>query len=87
MMCLPCINIIPRFTLSLENLVNRPFLTRNQGKPGIVRELCIIFIQVRNKSGKMNHLVHISYKSSLSMVARELVVLFVINKCELCHFA
>ena len=35
------------FILHLEDLENRPFLQKLQGKPGKVREFSIIFIQVR----------------------------------------
>ena len=47
------------FILNLENLENRAIFTKSQGKPGIVRELFIIFIQIREKSGKTKHLVYI----------------------------
>ena len=33
----------------------------SQGKPAIIREICIIFIQVREKSGKADHLVNILF--------------------------
>ena len=38
-----------------------PFWSNNLGKPGIVMEVAIIFIQVREKSGKANCFVYISF--------------------------
>ena len=35
--------------LNLENLENGPIFAKNQGKPGIVREFPINFIQVKEK--------------------------------------
>ena len=37
------------------------FFTKSQGKPGLVRELFILFIQVREKSGKTKYLVNLSF--------------------------
>jgi len=53
-------------------------------EPGIVREFCITFIQVREKSGKTNYLVHISFSLTLHGCCKH-VVPFVISKCELYH--
>ena len=40
--------------------------SKSQGKPGIVREFRIIFIQIREKSGKTDYLVLILFSLSLS---------------------
>ena len=45
---------------NLENLGNRPFL-QNVGKPGIVRERFIIFIQVRENKVFSLHNIFINY--------------------------
>ena len=60
---------------------------KTQGKPGIIREFSIVLIQVREKSKKTNCLVHISFSLTLSMVACKMAVPFVVNKCDLHHFA
>ena len=60
---------------------------KSQGKPGIVKEFCIIFIQVREKPGKTDYLVHILFSSSLFIVTHQVVAQFVVSKCELYHFA
>ena len=41
---------------------------KSQGKPGKVREFSIIFIEVKEKTGNTNYLVHISLSLTLSMV-------------------
>jgi len=46
------------------NLENRPF-TKSQGKPGMVRESTVIFIQVGEKSWKANYLVHVSFSCTV----------------------
>ena len=46
---------------------------KNHGKPGIVREFFIIFIQVREKPGKTDYLVHVLF-SSVCIVPRKVVV-------------
>ena len=60
---------------------------KSQGKPGIVRELSIIFIQVREKSGKTKYLVHISSSLTIGIVVRKVVALLVASECELYHLA
>ena len=60
--------------------------TKSLGKPGIAREFSITFIQVREKSGKTNYLVDISFSLTIGMVVREVVVLIVVSKCERYHF-
>ena len=45
-------------------------------------EVSIIFIQVREKSGK-NYLVSISFSLAISLVIRKVVAPFVVNKYEL----
>ena len=75
------------FILNLENLENRPFLQKNQGKPGIVRELFTIFIQVKEKSGKTKYLVYISFSLTIGIVVRKVVALIVASECELDHLA
>ena len=47
--------------------------TKIQGKPGIVSEFSIIFIQVRENSGKTNYLVSILFSLALSMIVRMVV--------------
>ena len=59
---------------------------KSQGKPGIVREFCIIFIQVRKSQGKL-YLVRILFSLSLWMVVRKVAVQFVVSKWEFYHFA
>ena len=72
---------------NLENLENRQFFAKCQGKPGIVRELFIIFIQVREKSGKTKYPVYISFSLTIGIVVREVVALSVASECELYHLA
>ena len=50
-------------------------------------EFSIIFIQVREDSGKTNYLVHILFSLTLCMVVCKVVALIVVSKCELYHFA
>ena len=45
-----------------------PFWSNNLGKPGIVREVPIIFIQVREKSGKTNCLVYLSFSLTRALL-------------------
>ena len=52
-----------------------------QGKPGIVREFSIIFIQSREKSGKSNYEVRISFSLSVGMVVCKAINLIVVCKC------
>ena len=59
--------------------------TKSQGKPGIVRELFIISVQVREKSGKTKYLVYISFSVTIGIVVREVVALIVASECELYH--
>ena len=59
---------------------------KNQGKTGIIREFCIIFIQVKEKLGITDYLVHILFLSSPCVVERKVVVLFALSKPELHHF-
>ena len=60
---------------------------KNQGKPVVVREISVIFIQVREKSGKTNffspHIIFID----LCMAVCKVVVPFPLSKCKLYHFA
>ena len=60
---------------------------KSQGKPGKVSELCTIHIQVMRKSGTTEYLVHALLSSSLRIVVYKMVVLFVVSKCKLYHFA
>ena len=60
---------------------------KNQGKPGIVRELFIIFIQVMEKSEKTKYLVYISFSLTIGIVVRKVVALSVVSKCGLYHLA
>ena len=46
---------------------------KSEGKPGIVREFSIICIQVREKSGKTNYLVSISFLLTIGTVVRKVV--------------
>ena len=88
------IRLCNHFILSTKNRVHtepgipgKPrkcaIFTKSQGKPGIVREFFIIFIQAREKSGKAGYLGHILFSSSLCKV----VFLFVVSKCEFYHRA
>ena len=81
------ISCVTGFILNLENLESRPFCTKIQGKTRIVMEFCMIVIQVRKKSRETDYLVHILFSSSLCIVTHKVVVLFVVSKCELYHFA
>ena len=69
--------------MNLENLESRPFFAKSQGKPGIVREFCIIFTQVRERPRKVNYLVSISFLSTIGRVVHKVIALIVISKCEL----
>ena len=46
------------FIVNLENLDNRPFFTKSQGKPELGK-YCIIFVQVRSRPEKKMYLVNI----------------------------
>ena len=59
--------------------------TKSQGKPGIVRERFIVFIQIREKSGKTKYLVYISFSLTIGIVVRKVVALIVASECELYH--
>ena len=61
--------------------------TKSQGKPGIVRELFMLFIQVREKSGKTKYLVYISFSLTIGMVVHKVVALIVASEYELYHLA
>ena len=50
----------------------------------MVRESTVIFIQVGEKSGKANYLVHVSFSCT---VVCKVVVPFAVSECKLCHFA
>ena len=52
---------------------------KSQGKPGIVKEFCIIFIQFKEKPGKTDYLVHILFSSSLFIVTHQVVAQFVVS--------
>ena len=53
---------------------------KNQGKPGIVREFSIILMEVREKSGKANYLVLISFSLTHAwLLANWLFYLFSAN--------
>ena len=60
---------------------------KSQGKPGVVMEFSIIFIQVREKSWKTNHLVSISFSLTIGMVVCKVIALIVASRYELYHFA
>ena len=68
-------------TESLENLGNRPFFAKSQGKPGIVREYSIIFINIRESKLFSPHIMFINSR----MAVRKVDVPFVVSKCELYH--
>ena len=53
----------------------------------MVREFLIIFIHVREKSGKTDYLVYISFSLTIGIVVRKVVALSVASKCELYHLA
>ena len=59
---------------------------KSNGKAGIVRIFSIIFVQVREKSGRPDYLVHMSFSLTLCMVVYKVIAQFVISKCELYHF-
>ena len=50
-------------------------------------ELCMLLIQVREKSGKTKYLVYISFSLTIGIVVRKVVALIVASECELCHLA
>ena len=60
---------------------------KSQEKSGLVKGFSIIFIHVREKSGKKDYLVHISFSLTLCMVICKVVVRFLVSKFELYHFA
>jgi len=64
-----------------------PIFATSRGKSGIVREFSIIFIQVKEKSGKTNYLVSISFSLTIGMIAGKVVALIVVCKCERHHLA
>ena len=45
----------------------------------------MIFVQVREKSGKTKYLVYISFSLTISIVVHKVVALIVASECELCH--
>ena len=47
----------------------------------------MIFIQVREKSGKAKHLVYISFSLTIGIVVRKVVALIITSECEHCHLA
>ena len=53
----------------------------------MVRELFIIFIQVREKPEKTKYLAHISLSLTIGIVVRKVVALIVASECELYHLA
>ena len=53
----------------------------------MVRELLIIFIQVREKSGKTKYLVYISFLLTIGIVVRRVVALIVASEGKLYHLA
>ena len=61
--------------------------TESEGKPGIVREFSIILIQVKEKSGKANYLVIMSFSLTIGMVVRKVIALIVVSRCKLFHLA
>ena len=58
-----------------------PIFATSRGKSGIVREFSIIFIQVKEKSGKTNYLVNV-FSLTNGMAVRKVVALIVVSKCE-----
>ena len=56
---------------------------KSQGKPGIVREVSVIAIQVKEKSRKTNHLVHIQFSLALCVIVCKVVDPFIISRCQL----
>ena len=68
------------YTGFILNLENRAFLRESQGNPEIVQEFSIIFIQVKEKSGKANYLFHISFSLTTCMVVHKVVVSFAVSK-------
>ena len=55
------------FVLNLENLENRAFYEKS-GKTWNSKGIFIIFIQVKEKLGKINDLVHVLFSSFLFIV-------------------
>ena len=45
-------------------------------------EFCIIVIQVREKSGKIDYLFHILFSLSLCIIVYKVAVQFVVSKCD-----
>ena len=56
---------------------------KNQGKPGAVREISVIFIQVRENKFFSPHIIFIDS----CMAVCKVVVPFALIKCKLYHFA
>ena len=50
----------------------------------MVREFSIICFLVREKSGKTNYLVSLSFSVTIGMVVRKVIALSVVSKCEIC---
>ena len=72
--------------LNLENLEIGHFYKKS-GKTWNSQGVSLFFFQVREKSGKTNYLVSISFSLILCMVFRKFVALFVVSECELHSFA
>ena len=53
---------------------------KSQGKPGIVSEFSISFIQFKETSGETNYLVSISFSLTIGMIVRKVVALIVISR-------
>ena len=47
----------------------------------------MIFVQVREKSGKTKYLVYVSFSLTIGIVVLKVVALIVASECELYHLA
>ena len=56
---------------------------KSEGKPGIVRQFSIIFVQSKEKPRKTKYLLSISFSLTVGIVVRKVVAQIVISKCEL----
>ena len=67
------------FILNLENMKKGHFY-KSQGKPRIVKEFSMSFIQFKEESGKTNYLVSISFSLTIGMAVCKVVSLIVVSR-------
>ena len=83
----PFFHIYAGFILNLENLENleNGQIYKKSGKTWNSQGTFIIFIQVKENSGKTKYLVYISFSLTIGIVVRKVVALIVASECELNH--